>query len=590
MAPVPVVEGFSQLVEIGRGGFSVVYSAVQAGLDRQVALKVVNSFNEDNGRFIHEAQAMGALSEVAHVLLAYQITTTSDGRPVLVLPLMPDSLARRLTEGSCEPQSVAKWAIQLGGAIDAVHRLGVYHRDIKPQNVLLSADGDAFLIDFGICSSDSWTSSTTTMQSLSPLHAPPERFDGDNKHPSQGDVYSFASTIFTALAGRPPFGTADDGGARGLLARIASDTLPSIEGVPESVNHVLARAMAKRPEERHPLAATFARELSAALEGFDVQPFRPTPVPEEDVGTTVIRHRSEDASIAASGLGEGWRRWLIAAIAAVACTAAIAGWMLIGNDNTPLHAAASRARRPESHGATTQVTVTSNPPTLVEGVTPLPAEPSNPLPASAEGVTTLPPDSSSPSASVQTAPPTEASVANSNTVRLPEAPVDIQTPVVESTDTPPAPAAQVPSMPSVTGSADQATITWQWNVPAANGSPVTSFEVRLDGAIVKNGMVTRYSERFDYRETHTLTVAAINSIGKGVGGSSTIATADGKRYSEGDATGDGQVGCADQAVVLAKFGQTGSNLQGDFNGDGKVDGFDLSLMLSNWTGGAAPCS
>lgn len=264
---LPAIDGFVDLIEIGRGGFSVVYSATQLGLNRRVAIKVINASGSEARRFQREATAMGALSDIPHALPALHVTTADDGRPVLVLPLMADSLARLIRRnGACTRAQVALWAAQLAGALDAAHRLGIIHRDIKPENVLISTRGEVFLADFGIATFDSMEASTTTAFSLSPPHAPPERFTGDDASGEMGDIYSLTSTLFTALVGRSPFGTMNDtGGALGLMSRVANEPVPTIAELPDALNMVFARGMAKNPADRYPSAAELATDLRLAL-------------------------------------------------------------------------------------------------------------------------------------------------------------------------------------------------------------------------------------------------------------------------------------------------------------------------------------
>jgi predicted Ser/Thr protein kinase len=261
------IEGFDDLTEIGRGGFSVVYSARQAGFGRRVAIKVLELHGDQARRLQRESSALGRLADIAHVVPAYQVLELPDGRPALVMALMHTSLGALITQqGPLQPAQVMRWLEQLATALDEAHRRGVHHRDIKPDNVLISAGGDAFLADFGIAGLDALESSTTTVFSLSPQHASPERLSGEVDDPVADDIYSLGSTVFTALAGRPPFGTAAEGGVRGLVTRIMHDPVPVIDGLPVDVQSVLSRALAKDPAGRPDSAGALAAQLRAALE------------------------------------------------------------------------------------------------------------------------------------------------------------------------------------------------------------------------------------------------------------------------------------------------------------------------------------
>lgn len=262
-APVPKVDGFTELVELGRGGFSVVYSANETVFERRVALKVLTVSGNEGRRLEREARALGALSGIPHVLAPYSITRTTDGRPTMVLPLMEASLAALIrSRGRIGLSEVVRWCRQVAGALDGAHSLSIHHRDIKPENILISKDGDAFLADFGIATVNGLESATITVASLSPPHAPPERFSDQEGDPAAGDRYSLASTFYTALAGGPPFGTAAHGGLMGLMTRVSNDPVPSLPPELAALDPVFATGLAKVPGDRFPSASAFADGLA----------------------------------------------------------------------------------------------------------------------------------------------------------------------------------------------------------------------------------------------------------------------------------------------------------------------------------------
>lgn len=262
---LPSIDDFVDIVEIGRGGFSRVFSATQVSLHRSVAIKVINATGSEGRRFERETLALGALSQIPHVVTIYQVARTGDGRPALVMALMPTSIGAEVRKyGAIRPDFAVRWATQLAGVLDRAHERRIFHRDIKPENVLLSEDGDAFLADFGIAALDELSSATTTNLSISPPFAPPERFTGDVDLPLAGDVYSLAATIYAAIAGRAPYGTTEEGGALGLMSRIAAGELPVIDSEPAAVHRVFAQAMSTNPHDRHASASAFAADLVAA--------------------------------------------------------------------------------------------------------------------------------------------------------------------------------------------------------------------------------------------------------------------------------------------------------------------------------------
>ncbi len=264
---VPVVPGFSDLVEIGRGGFGVVFAASDVTLGRRAALKVVDVGVAGARRALREARALGGLSEIPNVVDVYQLSETTDGRPVLVMRLMDGSLAGEIqVRGALPLELVVGWASQVGVALDAAHARGIFHRDVKPENVLLSASGDAFLADFGIAALDGVASNTTTINSFSPPYAPPELLVGEVLDPGAADRYSLAATCFAAVTGDAPFGTASDGGVAGLLHRIVTSEVPEHVRLSPELRGVFERGMAKDPGARFGSAAEFVEELADAVD------------------------------------------------------------------------------------------------------------------------------------------------------------------------------------------------------------------------------------------------------------------------------------------------------------------------------------
>lgn len=272
--PPPQIDGFSGLVEIGRGGFATVYRAVQDDLGRPVAVKVLDvSPGSDRdavaAAFEAERATLGRLSAVDGIVRVHLTTVTSDGRPAIVMELMEMSLLHRIRRaGPLDATEAAAAGLRLARALEAAHRLGVHHRDIKPANVLVGGDGQVALADFGLAAVGHGTS--PHLPPGSPEHAPPERLLGNVEvDPVRADLWSLGSTLHQLLTGRPPFGSRQDpGGMEALVQRVAREALPLI-GRPERGPHlwpVLERAMRKEPSERFPSAGALADAIEGAAE------------------------------------------------------------------------------------------------------------------------------------------------------------------------------------------------------------------------------------------------------------------------------------------------------------------------------------
>ena len=268
--PVPAVEGLTAFEEIGRGGFGVVYRAHQESLDRDIAVKVLPGVHKDSesfARFERECKALGSVGAHPNIATVYGCGVTTDGEGFLAMELLDGgSLADRFAGGPMSWDEVARIGVALSGALESAHRLGVLHRDVKPQNVLFDRLGTPKLMDFGIASVPGAYQTRTSAVSLTLAHAAPEITAG-GRATVASDVYALGSTLWTAAAGKAPFVREGEDTLIPLLARIAASPVPPLPGgdVSPVLSALLAKSMAKDPAGRPASAEELGTGLAYVL-------------------------------------------------------------------------------------------------------------------------------------------------------------------------------------------------------------------------------------------------------------------------------------------------------------------------------------
>ena len=258
--------GFDVVVEIGHGGFGVVFRCGQPLLDREVAVKVLTGdLDPDNvDRFLREQRAMGRLSGHPHIVTIFQVGTTARGRPYIVMPCHDkgslEALIRR--HGPMDWSETLRIGVKLAGGLEAAHRAGILHRDVKPGNVLLTEYGEPQLTDFGIARIAGGFQTATGVIIGSPAFTAPEVLAGASPTPAS-DVYSLGATLFCMLTGHAAFERRSGEQVVAQFLRITSQPIPDLreQGLPAEVAAVIERAMAQDASARPASAAAFGDEL-----------------------------------------------------------------------------------------------------------------------------------------------------------------------------------------------------------------------------------------------------------------------------------------------------------------------------------------
>jgi serine/threonine-protein kinase PknK len=263
------VPGYRELARIGHGGFSIVYRAVQESFERSVALKILTDAGADEDsrrRFLREVRLASRLSGHPHVVTVLDTGTTASGRLFLAMDLYEGGSmkARVKRTGPLSPAETAVVGAKIADALAAAHSLGVLHRDVKPNNILVSRFGEPALADFGVsCLLDS-NASASILDVFSPQHAAPELM-ARGVPSASSDVYALGSTLYELLTGQSPFG-GEGRDVRSIMWATMNDPAPRPD-CPDlpGLSDAIVRALAKEPEDRFPDAAEFARTLRALI-------------------------------------------------------------------------------------------------------------------------------------------------------------------------------------------------------------------------------------------------------------------------------------------------------------------------------------
>jgi serine/threonine protein kinase len=259
--------GFTDISEIGTGSLATVYRAREISTNRQVALKLLNVRDASPRAlesFQRESMALGALSAHPNIVTLFRTFPVPDGRPVLVLELCNGAVSDRLRAGAQLPvQEAVSIAVKVAGALETAHRAAILHRDVKPQNILVTEFGEPALADFGVAMLQSSTQTTAGLFDFTTLHAAPELLEGGETSAAT-DVYELASTLYQLIVGQSAFRSYDGESPASVILRILRDPVQPVlqAGVPVALSDLLVWAMSKDKDHRPPTAAEFAVELS----------------------------------------------------------------------------------------------------------------------------------------------------------------------------------------------------------------------------------------------------------------------------------------------------------------------------------------
>ncbi len=259
---------YEVLGELGQGAMGVVYKARDPLIDRVVAIKTINlslamdEKDEYEGRFYQEARAAGRLNH-PNIVTIYDVGKSGDVAYIAMELLEGRELRDIMNEGTLLPiDQVLNIAAQVAQGLAYAHEHEIIHRDVKPSNIMVIRDGHVKITDFGIARMASSSVRTQTGMVLgSPKYMSPEQVMGKTIDP-RSDIFSLGVMLYEMLTGQAPF---DGENVNAIMYQTLNAVPPPPNtinpGVPEMVNFIVAKALAKGVEDRYQNAKDFAADL-----------------------------------------------------------------------------------------------------------------------------------------------------------------------------------------------------------------------------------------------------------------------------------------------------------------------------------------
>jgi serine/threonine-protein kinase len=263
-----LADRFEILGVLGRGGMATVLLAHDRLLDERVAVKVLHAHLADDpamqARLQREVQAAARVRHPA-ALVANELHS-ADGHTFLTLPYHTgETLSERVAaKGPMGPNQVRALGVRLSAALAQAHRNGVLHRDVNPNNVMVTEDGEAVLMDFGLARLHSGATGHTTGVLGTTGYAAPEALDGHRGDP-RSDLYGLGATLYLAMTGEAPFAAATPLGV--VQRQLADNPTPPSElgiAIPQDLEQTILALLAGDPNARPQSASEVARSLAEA--------------------------------------------------------------------------------------------------------------------------------------------------------------------------------------------------------------------------------------------------------------------------------------------------------------------------------------
>lgn len=254
--------------KLGGGGMGVVYKAQDLRLDRFVALKFLRGGGEDpppdKRRLLLEARAASALDH-PNICTVYDIDQTADGQSFIVMALCEgETLKQKIQNGPLRLADALDYAAQVAHGIARAHARGIIHRDVKPSNVIVTPEGQVKLLDFGVARLVGEARLTQTGLAVGTVaYMSPEQIRGEVVD-HRSDIWSLGVVMYEMILGRPPFATSDNQAAAWAIQFQEPGPLTDRRsGIPLTLERIIAKALAKDPDDRYQHADEIPVDLRA---------------------------------------------------------------------------------------------------------------------------------------------------------------------------------------------------------------------------------------------------------------------------------------------------------------------------------------
>ena len=320
--PAVAFPGYKMVRLLGKGGMGEVFLAEDEALGRRVAIKTLTPTPEGRARFLREARSLATLDH-PRVVRIYSYGETSES-PFFVMEYVEgETLAERLTRGRLPFEEVARITRQIIEALAAAHRRGLVHRDVKPSNILIDAEGQIHVADFGLARQIEKSASLTSTGHFagSPHYMAPEQARGLDVD-FHADMYSLGIVIYEMIAGVRPF--KGESGAE-IIARHLTETVPSVVKVrPDTppwlasmVEGLTRKNPAERPGSYEEVLRALSSESTLSSQATDRTFTHTSGAGGQSSASTTVAHRGRKS------------RWVWAAVVLMAALASAAAWFAL---------------------------------------------------------------------------------------------------------------------------------------------------------------------------------------------------------------------------------------------------------------------